>query len=345
MEQEACSLEESIQKLSFANAKGIACAEVGNFDSARNFFEDGLKNYALAERSSLSVPVDWHAVLTAGAAYVARMQGKEKEKILEKLVAALQKSDSKNIRDCGPINHFGRARLLEEAGLVWCYNTENPANFERAKNLLEEALCLYQLAEKRLQEDNSAEIFGFNAIKDKRLRVTGLVATCYAHLAEATGGETKDDRIKRVCYAEKAIASATAELHERTSDLLNSGQQPDAAYQNALHTAGVAHTLFAEEDRHYDIAKTLFEAAQKITNHPSAAMVSSVIDFRLAWLEYVRDPENNGAQIEEYFGKVIDSYDTEGTSWPPAVRNLLAEKWRVLIDYIAKRAGEEIENG
>lgn len=326
MSSEEISLEETIGGLRRSNAQGITLSDAGDFNRAALVFGSALLNYEKAENSGLPIPVDWHAVLTAGLVYAESQQGKDRRSLLSRLEAALGKIYLNHVQNSSlslSETHFGIARLLKEAALVMRYAPVEPvvADLEKVSNVLEEAIHEYTYA---LKNKYGNELFDESEINNRLLRTTGICATVDVHLAEAEAPDEFE------AYAKNAIKLANRELSGRR----NRGEVDGFALQNAYHTVGVAYTLFAKDEENYQKARDALEKAQSITSHPSAAMVSSVVELRLAWLEYVHEPSNREV-IGTHLERALTVMNEDGTRWSAAVKNLLHSK----IGHLAEHLG------
>jgi hypothetical protein len=235
-------------------------------------------------------------------------------------------------------SYFGRARLLEELALVKRYDANKTINsLEEGIKICEESIMLYDKAICNALKDEDNEMVARTDAIGRMLRVIGIKSTIAMGIYHKSS-----DPEKRSEYLFRAVEYADLELSLRNK---NSEVYYDIpGLMNAHHTLGVARTEMAAEMKerngyHYMSARENLDTAQKYAKELNQQMVSSVIDFRLAWLEYKAGIRNS--MLCGLMDKVIASQQNPAAAWSKAVKDALKDKMFELGNYL----GEEIRSG
>lgn len=228
--------------------------------------------------------------------------------------------DAQNIFDSGEFGEtfFGRARILEEKGLVVRYSPFEKdilSDLTFSLELLEHAAGMYADALRNAEN----EIVGSADINSRLLRTTGIIAAVCPEIAENIEGP----EIKK--YLDKGLQYALKELDSR----LKAGETEGFNLANAYHTRAVVLTGMVGAKEYYPNTDALYELAKKDISKAKAllpdSMVSSLLDFKQAWLEFRHNPKNT-PKIEKYLNEALFAQKDESKKWDKGVKDKFKDK-------------------
>ena len=309
------AIDEVIEQINMLNKKGVALADKGKYDTA---FEEHMQALHLTEENKGKVNPDYNAVTRANLGYAIRWSANDREEALDYMLEEAQEgeslkqrvdrtlgkieSDSKEVNM--PETYCGRARLLEEIGLVIRYNDQGTEDLKQGLGYIEDSISFY---EKALENKDNEATHHFG-IKDRFYRTTGIAATLALKLG---------DRAKALQYAQK-------EVDERKKN----GETKGFGLMNAYHTLGVVQTEWVRTDKTvYAAAKENLQRAGVLAGELEGhKVVPSVLEFRFAWLDYVTNPEENARNIRGHMRSVLGAQDDDETAWPLNIRAALKDQ-------------------
>lgn len=318
------TLTEIIDLINTLNRQGVALTNnPATYDEAFAMHQAAL---TLTQAHAGILNPDYQALTRANMAYILRRRDNDREQALDILTTAediLHESSEENT------TFFGKGRVWEEKGVILKYNPRpgvyQKADLETSAQCLEEAIRMYEHALENLHP----EIVTTTVIKDRKLRTLGLIAVTATELARQSLDE-KD----RKNYVQKAVLYALQEVREREA----LGETNSLNLANAYHTLGVAQTESGE------FHPELYFQAQENLHHASSVetrpMVRSVLNFRLAWLQYRSSPAEKDA-VAVLMRQVLDDQEHTASHWDAGVRNALQPQMEELATYL----GGEIEVG
>lgn len=311
------------ERIARLNQNGVFAVDGGNYDDAEQQHIEALEIATLA----VAHAADHQAVSVANLAFIYRRRDADRWKAEDRLRSVQNVFPSKTL--------FGQARWNEEYALVLKYLAgkepkQKLDDLTKALILARRAVEFYANA----RDNDTPEIVDRDTIENRLLRTTGIASTIAAELARITEGDT------RTSYQNDAITYAQQEVDGRVKRRETSGD----ALANAYHTLGVAQTEMAKGDeRGYIDAKLNFGRAQRLALEEGNLLVDSVINFRLAWLEYVANPENRTG-IEGYGSKVLDGQEPdEPGRWDAGVKATLKEQMLTLGRHVGPPLQERVE--
>ncbi|MCK5063265.1 MAG: hypothetical protein KAR23_05005 [Candidatus Aenigmarchaeota archaeon] len=315
MEQD--KIDALINQINKLNLEG---KELSMSDDRNNLTEAIEKHKeAVLLADSRDISPDYLAYSQANAAYALRQRDNDKD-----LINVLENTlDDTNIAfDTNRYDEtfFGRGFLLEEAGLVKRFNLskDNPvSDLKEGLDYIEKSLELYEKASVNAEN----EIVDASVIYDKLFRTTGIASTISSDLSKITDGEEREK------YLDLSVEYAQKEVDSR----LEIGETEGRNLANAYHTLGSAKTELVDmQPELYESAKQDIYTAKKLV---TSGLVQSVLNFRLAWLEYKYNPENVSV-IEEYVDKVISDQEEVSKTWGPTVKAKLKEDMYTLGEHL-----------
>lgn len=311
------------------NQKGIdlcrqiesGTAPIEKYSDAAVFHKGAI---VLAGSQGTKISPDVKTVSAANLAYVVRRSENDRDEAFALLETAYRETEklfvSEEFDEASFVEtFFGRARILEEEGLVVRYHpfeADVASDLKFSVELLEKAASMYVNA----LENAENEIVGSAEINSRLLRTTGIIAAVCPEIAE----KIKGTEIKK--YLDMGLEYAEAELNDR----LEAKETEGFNLANAYHTRAVVLTgmvgakeYYLNTDALYEMAKKDIETARNLL--PPNGRDASVLDFRLAWLNFRHNPENK-MEIEQYLNEALLAQKDEHRMWGKGVKDVLKEK-------------------
>lgn len=327
------------------NQKGIdlcrqiesGTAPIEKYSDAAVFHKGAI---VLAGSQGTKISPDAKAVSAANLAYVVRRSENDRDGAFALLETAYRETEKLFVSEefdeaLFAETFFGRARILEEEGLVVRYHPfENDvvSDLKFSVELLEKAANMYVNA----LENAENEIVGSAEINSRLLRTTGIIAAVCSEIAE----KIKGIEIKK--YLDMGLEYAEAELNDR----LEAKETEGFNLANAYHTRAVVLTgmvgakeYYPDTDALYELAKKDIETAKGLMPN---SMVSSVLDFRLAWLNFRHSPGNK-TEIEQYLNDALLAQKDAHRTWGKGVKDLFKEKMIKLAAHLGGEYAGRIE--
>jgi len=311
MEQD--KIDALINQINKLNLEGIELSMTDDRNNLSKAVEKHKEAVRLADTRDISP--DYLAYSQANTAYALRQRDNDKD-LINVLKTTIEDTNIAFDTDRYDETFFGRGFLFEEAGLIKRFNLskDNPvSDLKEGLDYIENSLELYEKA----LDNAENEIVDYSVIYSKLLRTTGIASTITSDLSKVIDDEEREK------YLDLSVEYAQKEVDSR----LEAGETDGRNLANAYHTLGAAKTELV------DMQPELYESAkQDILNAKmlvTTGLVQSVLDFRLAWLEYKYNPENVSV-IEEYVDKVINDQEDVSRIWGPTVKAKLKEEMYTL---------------
>ncbi len=338
-------LTQLIEQINSLNGEGIksACGSPPDYDQAQILHQ---KAVDLA-RGNQELNPDYLAFSVANVGYARRRRGDSRAEVLGLLESTLQSTISSMLiwakaeESSRQKSYAGRARLLEEIGLVRRYAPDQEdvgKDLKVALSNLEEAVQLYDQAILNLtsspEADTGAEIISLKQLQNRKLRSIGVASTIAAEISRVV----PTDEITG--YQKKAVQYA----HDELSSRLSLGEESGFNLANAYHTLGVAQSeLVSGQNEFYSPAKENFHQAEELSIASGDPMTVSVLSFREAWLEYKRD-HSDSESIRPHLALVLEYQKSEKTYWNKAVRLAIRPQMQILATAVGGAEQSDIES-
>ena len=302
-----------ISQINKLNKEGIELSMSDDRNNLSKAIEKHKEAVRLADTKDINP--DYLAYSQANTVYALRQRDNKRDliNVLENTLDDTNIAFETNIYD---ETFFGRGFLLEEMGLVKRFNIleDHPiSDLNSGLNDIKKSLELYEKA----LDNAENEIVDASVIYDKLFRTTGIASTIASDLSKITDDEEREK------YLELSVEYAQKEVDSR----LEIGEIDGRNLANAYHTLGSAKTELVEmQPELYETAKQdIYKAKELATTN----LVLSVLDFRLAWLEFKYNPENVSV-IEEYVDRIIKDQEDASKSWNPTVKAKLEKEMYTL---------------
>ena len=324
-----------IERITDLNNNGIkfACASPPDYDCAFALHQEA----AGLAQSNPELNPDYLAFSIANIGYARRRRGDPRKEVKGLLEDTLNTTIAfmslwANADGSRRETKAGRARLLEEIGLVRRYSPDQgdlSGDLKTALNNLEDAVRLYASAISQPE----AEIISLDKLQSRKLRCIGVASTIATEISRVV------PEAKITPYLEMAVSYAQDELSGR----LQAGEQSGFNLANAYHTLGVAQSELAGEKKdYYDSAKENFSLARQLSQEAGDPMTVSVLSFREAWLEYKKDYSGTES-IRPHLALVLEYQKDEKTYWNSAVRKAIQPQMQLLAAAVGGAEQAEIE--
>ena len=276
-------------------------------------------NEAVRLADTEDINPDYLAYSKANAAYALRQRDNDRD-LINFLETALDDTNIAFDTNRYDETFFGRGFLLEEMGLVKRFNPseEDPiSDLKAGLDYIEKSLKLYENALNNAKN----EIVDTSVISDRLFRTTGITSTITSDLSKIIDGEEREK------YLDLSVEYAQKEVDSR----LEAGETDGRNLANAYHALGSVKTELL--DMHPELYKSAKQDIYKAKELATTGLVQSVLNFRLAWLEFKCNPENV-SMIEEYVDRIIKDQEDVSKIWGPTVKAKLKEDMYTLGEHL-----------